>query len=289
MLSRRRTTYDRPVRVRVVEWQPRHRANLDQALGPPDVLCAQSRPALGPPTAGPLWRFTFVAECDGEPVGAAVAFAPRWHSQRLWASVQVAPTHRRRGIGTALLQAVREHTRPDGRPLRAKVFAASPASHFAAARGFTVIQSSRTFRLEARRSPSHRDLIVEAPAPPSIAAAAFRDFYLSSHNWDPPGPMTAEDIAETHIADAAFTIVVRTPAGEMLAAGCLYDDDQGLVLSGGPTVPNDPRAGAATAALLDAVPKPVLVEADDSVPALLAALADQGATVVDEVHVVAEA
>jgi hypothetical protein len=50
----------------------------------------------------------------------------------------------------------------------------------------------------------------------------------------------------------------------------------------------DSRAGVA-AAPVDAVPRPVLVEADDSVPAMLAALATREATVVEEVHVVAEA
>lgn len=51
----------------------------------------------------------------------------------------------------------------------------------------------------------------------------------------------------------------------------------------------DSRAGVAAAALVEAVPRPVLVEADDSVPAMLAALATREATVVEEVHVVAEA
>jgi GNAT superfamily N-acetyltransferase len=275
--------------VRIVEWQARHRGGLERLLGPPDDLLRQSRPVFGPAVDGPRWRFTLVAEADGEPVGSAVAFVPRWHAQRVWISVEVADGRRREGIGSALLEAVRERCRSDGRPLRGKVFAGSPAAAFADARGFKVIQRSRTFRLDNGEAVSAGEFVIEAPAAPSAAAAAFRDFYVSSHNWDPPGPMTIEDIMETHIAEAVELIVVRSPAGEALAVGCLYDEDGELSFSGGPTDPADPRTGGAAAALLDALPKPVLIEADDSVPSLLAALSTRGARVIDETHVVAEA
>jgi len=205
-----------PIRgLHVVDWQARHDDVLAGVLGPPDALCAQVRALYGPPASGDHWRFTVVAEDDGQPVGAALAFAPRWHGQRLWVSVEVPAGHRRRGVGTALLEAVRERCRDDGRPLRAKVFAASPGGAFAAARGFAVLQRSRTFRLPQDAPGDHGDLIVEAPAD---IAAAFLDFYVSSHGWDPPGPMTLDDITRSHIADAALTILVRTPGGEALAA-----------------------------------------------------------------------
>ena len=161
---------------------------------------------------------------------------------------------------------------------------------FAAAHGFTVLQRSRTFRLEGGTQPGHDDFIVETKPDPASVAAAFRDFYVSSHGWDPAGPMTVEDITGTHIAEASAAILVRSPAGEALAAGCLYDEgDDAPTLSGGPTDPSDPRSQAAVTALLDGAPKPVLVEVDDSVPALLAALALRDATCVEEVHIVAEA
>lgn len=275
--------------MRVVDWQPRHREGLDQVLGPPDDLCAQARPFFGPSVDGPEWRFTIVAENDGEPVGAAVAFSPRWHRLRVWVSVEVAANHRRQGIGTALLDAVRERCWADGRPLRAKVFAESPASRFAASQGFTVIQRSRTFRVETAPVPASNDFVVEETPAATIGAAAFRDFYLSSHDWDAPGPMTVADITRTHLAEATRTILVRSTAGESLAVGCLFDEDGDVVLSGGPTDPTDPRAEAAVATLLDSSPRPLLVEADDAVPALLATLTSRQATVVDEVHIVAEA
>jgi GNAT superfamily N-acetyltransferase len=274
--------------MRLVEWQPRHRGNLDRALGVPDQLCAQARPVFGRSVGGSEWRFTMVAESDGEVVGAAVAFSPRWHAFRVWVSVEVAASHRRLGIGKALLEAVRERCRADGRPLRGKVFAGSPASGFAASQGFSVIQRSRTFRVETGPVATTEDLVVEGGAAPALAAAAFRDFYLSSHDWDPPGPMTEADISRTHLAEATGTILVRSPAGESLAVGFLFDQDGAVVLSGGPTKPTDPRAEIAVASLLDCIPKPLLVEADDSVAALLAALTARQATVIDEIHIVAE-
>ena len=258
-------------------------------LGGPDQLCAQARRVFGPPVDGSEWRFTIVAEREGEPVGAAVAFSPRWHGLRVWVSVEVAANHRRCGIGTTLLEAVRERCRADGRPLRGKVFAESPASRFAARQGFKVLQRSRTFRVETAPVPASNDFVVEEALEPALAAAAFRDFYLSSHDWDPPGPMTVADITQTHIAEATGTIVIRSAGGEPLAVGCLFDEDGDVLLSGGPPEPTDPQAGAAVAALLDSSPRPLLVEADDSVPALLAALAARQATVIDEVHIVAEA
>jgi GNAT superfamily N-acetyltransferase len=276
---------------RIVEWDQRHRQRLDDVLGPPDALTAQARSLRGPAVDGPQWRFTLVAEHDGDPVGAAVAFAPRWHGQRLWVSVEVAPPARRQGIGTALLEAVRERCRSDGRPLRGKVFAATAGGAFAAARGFTVLQRSRTFRLGSTAAAGQGDLTVELGAD---IAAAYRDFYVSSHGWDPPGPMTDADVVRTHIAEAALTILVRSPDGHVLAAGCVYDDDGDdgepgeRVLSGGPTDPADPRNRAACEALLDAVPKPLLVEVDDSVPHLVAALAGRAAIMLDEVHIVGD-
>jgi hypothetical protein len=91
------------------------------------------------------------------------------------------------------------------------------------------------------------------------------------------------------MADATLAVIVRAPTGEPLAVGCLFDEDGELSFSGGPTDPAEPRGEAACAALLDAVPRPLFVEADDSVPAMLAALTARRATVIDEVHLVAEA
>ncbi|MCA1846699.1 MAG: GNAT family N-acetyltransferase [Actinobacteria bacterium] len=146
----------------------------------------------------------------GGPVGGVVAFVPRWHAQRVWVSVEVAAGHRRQGIGTALLEAVRERCRSDGRPLRGKVFAGSAAAAFATAQGFKLIQRSRIFRLDKGDVDGPGHLVIDRPAAPA-------------------------------------------------------------------------------AALVDAVPRPVLVEADDSAPTMLAALAAREATVIEEVHLVAEA
>ena len=275
--------------LRVVGWEPTHQGVLDQALGPPDDLCGQARPFFGPPVAGPHWRLTVVAELDGAPVGVAVLFESHWHPQRLWVSAEVAETHRRHGIGTTLLASLRERCRTDGRPLRAKVFSPSAGAAFAAAQGFQRIQRSRTFRLEGRDLPAplDSDLKVEMPASVNDAAEAFRQFYVTTHDWDPPGPITVDDILASHINEATVTMVVRDAAGEPLAAGCLYNEAGEVLLSGGPTNPAHPSAEAAAAALLHAAPRPLLIEVDDSVPALLAALHRHQPVVVDEVHLVA--
>ena len=142
--------------------------------------------------------------------------------------------------------------------------------------------------IDAETWAEYGDTRVDMPAPPRWAAGAFREFYLSSHGWDPPGLISIDDILTTHVNEAATTIVVRSPAGEPLAVGCLYEDDGELTLSGGPTDPTDPRADSAIATLLDAAPRPLLVEVDDSVPAQRHAVDHRRAVLVDEVHIVAE-
>lgn len=275
--------------MRVVEWRSAHQFGLERVLGLPDALCATARSLFGPPVDGPQWRFTLVAERAGAPIGVVVVWASRWHPQRLWISVEVAAAYRRKGIGTALVEAARARCCSDGRPLRAKVLARSAAAAFASAQGFKLIQCSRTFRLEAAPCNASGDHLVDMPAPPRSAAGAFREFYLSSHGWDPPGLISIDDILTTHVNEAATTIVVCSPVGEPLAVGCLYEDDGELTLSGGPTDPTDPRADSAIATLLDAAPRPLLVEVDDSVPALRRAVDHRRAVLVDEVHIVAEA
>ena len=107
---------------------------------------------------------------------------------------------------------------------------------------------------------------------------------------------TIADIRSSHVDEAVATVLVLGPGGLPLAAGCLFDENGALLLSGGPTVPGDEQAPEATAALLDAALahaarescSDVLVEADDSPPEVVAELERRGAVVADEVHVVAE-
>ena len=163
--------------LRIVPWRPDHTAALAQVLEPPDDLTGQIRDQYGHDLDGPEWRRTLVAERAGDPVGAATVFASRRHPARLWASVEVGPAHRRAGVGTALLDAVRHSGRHDSRPLRGKVFAGSPGALFARAAGFRVIQRSRTFHMAGAARVSTPSLFVVdlSPAPDRVAAA-FREF-----------------------------------------------------------------------------------------------------------------
>jgi hypothetical protein len=91
------------------------------------------------------------------------------------------------------------------------------------------------------------------------------------------------------------TLLVRDTDESVLAVGCLYDETDGLLLSGGATR-DDPRAGPATRALLEAsaalarnLGHDLLVEADDAASEVVDELGARGGIVVGEVHVVSEA
>ena len=97
-----------------------------------------------------------------------------------------------------------------------------------------------------------------------------------------------------HVDPAAATLLVQAADGSVLAVGCLYDEPEGLLLSGGATG-GARSAGAAAGALLDAAAaraatlgRELLVEADDAAGEMVDQLAARGAAVVDEVHIVAE-
>jgi GNAT superfamily N-acetyltransferase len=284
--------------LRIVPWQPNHRARLDKTLETPDELTGQFRDLHGPDGDDPYWRRTFVAETGGPPVGVATVFASRWHPTRLWLAVEVAPAHRRCGIGNGLLEAARAAARhaADRRPLRAKVFADSPGARFAEANGFHVLQRSRTFRVHREQAaPAAAGFRVDTAAPSDAVAEAFLQFYVRFHSWDPPGDIGAAEVRRSHVDPAATTLLVRDAAGSVAAVGCLYDEPDGLLLSGGATSDN-PQARLATRVLLEGsgaqaeiLGRDLLVEADDAAAELVAELHARGASVADEVHVVAEA
>jgi GNAT superfamily N-acetyltransferase len=280
--------------LRIVPWQPGHRATLDETLEAGDELTRQIRDRHGADVAGPHWRRTIVAETDGRPVAVATVFASRWHPERLWVGVEVAPAHRRRGVGTALLQAAKDASRHAGRPLRGKVFAGSPGALFAEAHGFRVLQRSRTFSLgPPLRVASELGFLVETAATPDAVASAFLEFYARTHTWDPPGEIGAADVRQSHVDDAVATLLVREADASVVAVGCLYDEAEGLVLSGGATH-DHPRAGPATGVLLEASAacaeargQDLLVEVDDAAFEVVSELGGRGGVALSEVHVVA--
>jgi GNAT superfamily N-acetyltransferase len=272
-------------------WREDDGVALDKVLEETDVLTGQFRPQQGLPAAAPF-RITFVARDDSGPVGVATAFESRWHPQRLWVSVEVASSHRRRGVGSALLGAVRAAS--GGRPLRAKVFAGGAAAGFAAAHGFRVIQRSRTVRFDPPQVPTP-GMSVEIDAAPEAVAAALLDIYVRTHAWDPPGDIDVDDVLAVHVADAAVTLMVRDAPGVALAAAGVYDEEDGLGLSGGATAAAGTLARPAVGAFLDAAAayaasqgRPLFVEVDDANTELVAETAARHATPVDEVHIVVD-
>jgi GNAT superfamily N-acetyltransferase len=59
---------------------------------------------------------SFLIESDGEPVGYANYFVPTWDNQHLaWVNVQVHPEHRRRGHGSAVIEAFVDRARAEGK------------------------------------------------------------------------------------------------------------------------------------------------------------------------------
>jgi GNAT superfamily N-acetyltransferase len=284
--------------VRIVSWRPGHRAALEEILATRDELSGQVRDRHGADADGPHLSRTVVAETDDGPVGVATVFATRWHPERLWVGVEVAPACRGRGVGAALVLAAKETARSAGRPLRAKVFAGSPGARFAEAHGFRVLQRSRTFRLRPPPAVAGEDPAfgVDTDAAPEAVASAFLQYYVRTHAWDHPGEIGAVDVRRSHVDDAVATLLVRDADVSVLAVGCLYDETDGLLLSGGATR-DDPCAGPATRALLEASAalarnlgqEDLLVEADDAASEVVDELDARGGMVVDEVHVVAEA
>ena len=278
-----------------MSWRADHRAVLDEILETPDDLTRQVRDLHGVDVGGEHWRRTVVAEADGRPVGVATVYASRWHPARLWLGVEVAPAERRCGVGTTLFTAAKDAAHFAGVPLRGKVFADSPGAFFAGAMGLRLLQRSRTFRLPEPIAGDDSGFLIDAGAAPDAVASAFLQFYIRTHTWDPPGDIQIPDVRRSHVDEAAATLLVGEPGGAVLAVGCLYDEPDGLLLSGGATGDDDrsgPAAGTlleASAALAEKLGRDLLVEADDAAPELIDALGARGGIVLDEVHIVSEA
>lgn len=99
---------DLPAGVTLRPWAEGDDLSLLEVWGDPaDVQQHQDRAMLAPDADTP-WRRTLVAEDDGVLVGAGTVVAQALHPRRLWLYLEVAPTARRRGIGSALLGALRD-------------------------------------------------------------------------------------------------------------------------------------------------------------------------------------
>ena len=191
----------------------------------------------------------FLAELDGRPVGAASVgriFVYRPEFDALWASVDVLPDVRRRGIGGTLLRSIAAAASSTGKTfLHAATSEARPeAIAFLVHRGFVEIDRLRVVRLELA---GFERPIVAPPAGIELSDLARRpDAVDGVHRValeafpDIPGsePMAAGDLAEFQARDVdrpgmppdAFVVALDTSSGEVVGYASL------LFLPGSATV-----------------------------------------------------
>jgi GNAT superfamily N-acetyltransferase len=249
----------------------------------------------GPPRDGDRWRRTLVADLDGQVVGAATAARHRLHPGRHAFAVQVAPTHRRRGIGRNLVDHLRQVT-PDGLPLTAKMLAADPAANgLLGAVGGRVFQSCPSPRPDPT-STAVRDWSAAQPAPAGVsvlsmadlsAAArvdAWVDMYLWVHEaWAPADPDVLREMSPAVVAgtDPALS-VYATRDGEPCATAWAIPEPDGTVIVATETTHRDePDAVSVLAATLAACLRnlaaagitDVLIDGHDSDPHLVPVIA----------------
>jgi GNAT superfamily N-acetyltransferase len=176
------------------------------------------RGSHGEPREHPRRR-SVVAELDGTVVGAGTIFHGTDHPAHSRADVVVAPAVRRRGIGSALLDALRAQA---SRPLIARVHCdREGAIPFAQASGLELVNRSWEGTLDV----DLLDLPARVDEPPSLeeAAAFFARWYDETHQWSPPAPKSHEE------ALALF-------CGETMVEGSLVGVRRGGALVGAATV-----------------------------------------------------
>lgn len=183
----------------------------------------------------------FLAESDGRPVGAATVgrifvYPPDFPDA--WASIVVAPTARRRGIGEALLVAASDGARAAGKTgLHLRASEGRPEGiAFLAHRGFSEIERARMVEL---RLAGLEPQTVEPPAGIALTTLAERPGLVEGVHAvavetfeDIPGgdaPMAAGDLAEFRARDVdrpgippeAFMIALDTGSDEVVGYASL--------------------------------------------------------------------
>ena len=180
-----------------------------------NTQAAVFRAKFGPDAEKP-WQRTVVAEHDGVPVAAATVYETSLHSSRLWAYVEVAPDHRRAGLGGRLMQTLRDaaETAPSGVvSLRSKVEPGSAGAGFAQWAGLGSIQRTRMIRVDAGALPQRAlredqdgnlDQAIEDLATGSLELTqAVWDFYRRVHEWDPPAEQSLGRVNRLFLSDEA--------------------------------------------------------------------------------------
>jgi GNAT superfamily N-acetyltransferase len=197
------------------------RSVLDATYGHDPRLRAIYDDAHGSPPDG-LFGRTLLAERDGEVVAAGTILHGPRHPRRTWLTLSVAPAYRRLGIGTALLNALREIAE---RPLRTRgIFANEAAMGFLRRHEFGLLNRS----FEGRFDPA--SVVARLPEPqldrpPSLdeAATFFDGVYQAAHQFDPAEPRSLEQARQVFCGEDVIenSLVCVRAEGSMTAAANL--------------------------------------------------------------------
>ena len=200
-----------PGSVAIRPWRAGDDRALAQVLpdpGSPAQLAA--RALLREPGEEPLTR-TVIAVVGSVVVGAAALAASPAHPGRAWVHVEVAPEERRRGVGTALLDAVAAEvagTALEGLGLRTRLVADDPeGGAFAHARGFTDLFTTRIVLIDAGALGAaglERAEDLQVIDTGSVALTrAFAGWYERVNALDPAAPMSIGQVNARFLSEAA--------------------------------------------------------------------------------------
>jgi hypothetical protein len=180
-------------------------------------------------------RASLVAELEGVVVGAGTISHAERHPQRSWLSIDVTPSKRRRGVGTALLWQLRGFSE---RPLCARARLGDAAGvGFLREQRFEIVDRSWGGRFDpaavVERLP---DPTLSRPPTLDEAALFFERWYREAHAFDPPTPCPLERAREVFCGSLVegSLVGVRDKGGLIAAAGLIptpgYDSDDELYL-----------------------------------------------------------
>jgi GNAT superfamily N-acetyltransferase len=219
-------------------WRDGDEERLGGLLGPGDGdLYRQGHGLLGPDRDGPRWRRTRLVEEAGAVVGAVAVVRNRLHTQRYVLAVEVAPAHRRRGLGRRLVEEARR-VRPEPLPFMVKVLDADPAATgLVAAVGGRPFLRCPTPRLtpdtagpwaERQATPPGIALRPMTDVPVAEVARAWFDQYVWVHERF--APVTDEaalrEVAAAVAAGTDRAASVGAWAGDRLVAYALVEEER---------------------------------------------------------------
>jgi GNAT superfamily N-acetyltransferase len=209
--------------MRIRQWRHRDAPRLPGLLEPAaDPLWVDQFHALhGPDRDNGVWRRTLVAvDGNDQMIGCATVTENPLHGGRFPCAVDVAPSARRRGVGTVLVEEIRALRADPSRPLSTKVRQQDCAAMaFVSSIGGRVYQTSPCAVVDPRapgvqrwaRSRSDRDCrTLEGIAAPEVARA-FATIYNSIHRlWS---PVTDDALLDEVAAQEATDVDRRSSVG----------------------------------------------------------------------------